>query len=81
MKEIKLESRGNLNNKLIQIEGEPCKYQLKTEFSYRLGFKDDTMKECEFIDPAGGPFITVGTEIEGHIVKAIYSGGIVEFEQ
>lgn len=41
----------------------------------RTGFKDESTKECYFIDPAGGPFITIGSEIEGHVVKAILIDG------
>lgn len=77
---IKLNSRGGTNNKLVQINGESLKYKLETEFCYRVGFKDDSMKECSFIDPSGGPFITIGSVIEGHKVKAIYESGIIEFE-
>lgn len=78
--EIRLDSRGNIDNRLVQVEGEPLKYQLKTEFNYRVGFRDENIDECTFIDPAGGPFITVGSEIDGHTVKAIHESGIIEFE-
>ena len=78
--EIQLNSRGGIDNKLVQMEDNPLRFKLKTEFNYRIGFKDDSKKECTFIDPSGGPFITVGSEIEGYIVKAIYRGGIIEFE-
>lgn len=78
--EIQLKSRNNLNNKLVQAEGEPLKFKLKTDYYYRIGFKDDNMEECTFIDPAGGPFIAVGDEVDGHKVKAIYNDGVVEFE-
>lgn len=75
--EIKLKSRDGTDNRLIQVG--PLKYQLVTPFSYRIGYTDDTMQECSFIDPSGGPLISVGSEIEGHRVKAICNG-IIEFE-
>lgn len=78
--EIQLNSRDNMDNRLVQIEGEPLKYRLKTEFNYRVGFRDENMEECVFIDPAGGPFISIGSEIDGHIVKAIHKDGVIEFE-
>lgn len=78
--EIKLYSREGLDNRLVQVEGEPLKFKLKTDYYYRVGFKEDNTEECTFIDPAGGPFITVGSEIDGHIVKAIYGNGIIEFK-
>lgn len=78
--EIQLKSRGGIDNRLVQIEGEPLKFRLETEFNYRVGFRDESTNECTFIDTAGGPFIVVGSEIDGHIVKAIYKDGTVEFE-
>lgn len=78
--EIKLKSRGGINNKLVQLKDEPLKFQLKTDFNYRVGFNDEAKDEYIFIDPAGGPFIAVGSEIDGHKVKAIHKGAIIEFE-
>lgn len=78
--EIQLNSRGGLDNRLVQVEGEPLKFRLKTDYNYRVGLIDGNSENYSFIDPSGGPFITVGSEIEGHVVKAIHRGGIVEFE-
>lgn len=77
---IQLNSRDGIDNRLVQVEGEPLKFELKTDYNYRVGIIDKNSEEYSFIDPAGGPFITVGSEIEGHKVKAIHKGGIVEFE-
>lgn len=77
-KEIKLQSRGGVDNKLIHIEDN--KYQLQTPYNYRIGFEQDPEKDIIFIDPAGGPFMQVGTEIDGRIIKMIYPKGIIEFE-
>lgn len=77
--EIQLNSRGGIDNRLVQVEGEPLKFKLKTNCNYRVGI-DKNLEEYSFIDPAGGPFITVGSEIEGHVVKAIHKDDIVEFE-
>ena len=79
-KKIQLKSRGGLDNKLVQVEGEPLKFKLETDYNYRIGFKNNNIEGCTFIEPAGGPFITVGSEIERHKVKAIYGNGIIEFE-
>lgn len=79
--EIKLNSRYNENNRLVRINDEELKYLLVTELdTYRAGLIDGTEEQYSFIDPPGGPFITIGTEIDGHKVKAIYKGGIIEFE-
>ena len=78
--EIKLNSRGNLDNKLIQTKEDPYKYQLDTPYNYRVGFLNEHKDKCTFIDPAGGPLISLGDEIQGHKVKAIYTRGIIEFE-
>lgn len=60
----------------MHLEGN--KYKLETDFNYRVGF-DDSMK-CTFIDPAGGPFMYPGYEIEGREIKAIHDEAIIEFE-
>ena len=78
--EIQLNSRDGIDNRLVQVEGNPLRFKLKTEFNYWIGFKDDSREECTFIDPSGGPFIAVGSEGEGHVVKAIYKDGAVELE-
>lgn len=83
MKEvIKLNSRYKENNRLVRIgDNSSLKYQLITELdTWRCGIIEDNPDEYSFIDPSGGPFITKGTEIEGHTVKTIHKGGIIEFE-
>lgn len=80
-KEIKLPSRDNLDNRLIRVGDEDSlMYTLKTNFNYRAGVAEDDDSYYTFIDPSGGPFITPGYEIEGHKVKTIHRGGIIEFE-
>lgn len=78
--EIKLDSRGIDNNRLIQIEGQPLRFRLNTDYAYRIGLEVEDSEKCVFIDPSGGPFITAGSIIDGHKVKAVYKEGIVEFE-
>lgn len=80
LKELQLNSRYGVNNRLIQVESDPLKYKLNSEYNYRVGFNPESPDKLTFIDPEGGPFITVGSKIEGHKVKAIYNGGIIEFE-
>lgn len=42
-------------------------------FEYmRIGYTDDKCSDIQFIDPAGGPFIQLGTEIAKNIVKKIH---------
>lgn len=77
--EIQLHSRGGIDNRLVRVGGEDSTtYELKTPFNYRVGFTDDG--SYTFIDPSGGPFMAVGSEIEGHKIKAIHEGAIIEFE-
>lgn len=78
--EINLESRDGSYNRLVQIESNPLKYKLKTDYCYRVGIIEDNSEQCSFIDPSGGPFICIGCEIDGHKVKSIYKDGIIEFE-
>ena len=77
--EIKLRSRyAHSDNRLVHIEGN--KWKLKTDYNYRLiMYKDGG--HIQSIDPEGGPMISVGTEIEGHIVKSISQDGIIEFKE
>lgn len=79
--EILLNSRYGLDNRLIREGNESSnRYKLDTEFSYRCGIIENNPDEYSFIDPSGGPFIVPGYEINGHKVKSIYKGGIIEFE-
>lgn len=75
-KEITLRGRG-VKHKLLHIEDN--KYQLETDFNYRVGFEKNE-DDITFIDPAGGPFMHVGYEIEGRKIKKLYNKGIIEFE-
>lgn len=80
--EIQLGSRGGLDNRLVRIGDESSnQYQLKTEYNYRCGIIEGTDEEYSFIDPAGGPFIAPGCSINGHVVKSIRKGAIIEFEE
>ncbi len=47
-KEIQLHSRGGIDNKLVQIEGEPLKFKLEAAYGYRVGFKTDDEDDCTF---------------------------------
>lgn len=80
--EIQLNSRYNEDNRLIRIGGEDSlKYKLKASIdTYRVGIIEGNPDEYSFIDPSGGPLITIGSEIDSHIVKSIHKGGIIEFE-
>lgn len=80
--EIQLNSRYGEDNRLVRVGDEDSlKYRLKPSTdTYRVGIIEGNPDEYSFIDPSGGPFITIGSEIEGHKVKAIHKGGIIEFE-
>ena len=77
--EIKLKSRyAHSDNRLVHIEGN--KWKLKTNYQYRLIMYMNST-DIRSIDPEGGPFMSVGAEIEGHIIKSISADGIIEFEE
>ena len=77
--EIKLYSRG-VDNRLVRIGSEDStKYKLETPHYYRMGYSSDN--NYMFIDPSGGPFMAIGTEIDGHKIRKIHDGGIIEFEE
>lgn len=75
---IKLPNRDNINVSLSRIN-EENEYILKMveDVTYRV---IGTMDDIKAVDPSGGPFITVGYQVENYKVKKIYrkeSFGIV----
>lgn len=66
---------------LYKVSDNPLQYELKTLEYLRIGFKEGSDNECTFIDPSGGPMLSLGDKIEGLIIKNIYSNGIIEFEK
>ena len=73
---IKLPNRYGDNVELHELEDNI--YQLKTEFSYRVGFNtDEDFKNGNyiFVDPSGGPFISIGYKIGDKRVSSIYKEG------
>lgn len=84
---IKLKSRYKIENYLRRVGTSDSKdFYLDTKYAYRVGFVDENQSDSyQFVDPSGGPFISVGSEINGHKVKCIYTDNdsnniIVRFE-
>lgn len=82
---VLLSNRWGDHNYLRHIDGR--KYRYEGEDNYlRVGYKDLTEgEEITFIDPPGGPFMSVGGEvfgIEGTIskIEALDKGFMLEFE-
>ena len=62
-KVIKLHSRSGNNNYLELIKDST--YALKVTYPYvRVGYLDGDRNSAKFIDPSGGPMITVGEVLE-----------------
>ncbi|MGM9531193.1 hypothetical protein [Intestinibacter sp.] len=80
MKEIIVKSRyRDVVIKLCPISDSV--YEVHTNSMYtRIGYRNDN--SIEFIDFEGGPFISIGSNIEGNIVKNITKGDnyLIEFE-
>ena len=67
---IKLHSRLGNNNHLELINDKT--YVLKTTYPYvRVGYLDDSRDSAKFIDPSGGPMISVGDKLGESKVKSI----------
>lgn len=84
MKKIKLDSRDYMNNYLLEVEKN--KFKLVTELDCIRVIMDSEHNNIKSIDPPGGPMITVGTDIQGKIVRAIYfspkdKGFIIDFSE
>lgn len=82
---INLPARYGYTHQLIKVGDKT--YQLefdkKSTGTYRrIGFENQSPNAAYVyaIDPEGGPFLAVGTEVDGNIIKSITSGGIIEFE-
>lgn len=69
---IKFQSRyPNVWSKITEIGKKTWQYDTNSQFM-RFGF-DDKTNSINFVDPEGGPFISVGSIIEKkHIVSKIY---------
>jgi hypothetical protein len=78
MKTIKLIARGGYIHTLEHIGNDLWQFvqDLKSGNTYRLiGEYPDNIKA---LDPPGGPYMSVGDEIEGYTIKSIRKGGVFE---
>ena len=83
---LQLESRYGDTHRLIPVDDADEKaYKLTPAFDWMpISVTYDTdekgNKVIKAVDPDGGPFITVGFEVKGHVVGSIYqtvNGGIL----
>jgi hypothetical protein len=61
---IKLSNRYKDKNYLRQIGDKEYKYEGDSDY-LRIGYSTDDKYKIEFIDPSGGPFLSVGSEVFG----------------
>lgn len=61
---IKLSNRYKDKNYLRQIGDKEYKYEGDLEY-IRIGYSTKDKYKIEFIDPSGGPFLSVGSEVFG----------------
>lgn len=74
-------NRGNIKPYLERIGDESSlQYKLQSPFYYRVGFDSDNPDKCTFIDPSGGPFISLDSTIEGYQIESINSDGTITFK-
>ena len=82
---ILLSNRYGVSNYLRKVKERTYKYEGEEDY-IRVGYGNgENKKKIEFIDPSGGPFLSVGSEvfgIEGKInnIKSTDSGFILTFE-
>lgn len=73
MDKIILHSRDGIKNWLEHHEEKT--YILHSELDHiRCGYADDSMREIQFVDPPGGPFMSVGSELmeaDNAVIKSI----------
>jgi len=78
MKTIKLIARGGYIHTLEHIGNDLWQFvqDLRSGNTYRLiGEYPDNIKA---LDPPGGPYMSVGDEIEGYTIKSIRKDGVFE---
>lgn len=75
MKEIKLSNRYGDKNKLVQESDKIWRLELATNY-YRVGIIEGKDNEFSFVDPSGGPFISVG----GNIKRIFDEDNIIKIE-
>lgn len=81
---IKLSNRYKDKNYLRQISDNEYKYEGDLEY-LRIGYRTEDKYKIDFIDPSGGPFLSVGSEvfgIEGKIteINQVDNNYILKFE-
>lgn len=82
---ILLSNRYGEHNYLRKIDKNKYKYESKNGY-LRVGYKEATQEDgYQFIDPSGGPFMAIGSEvfgINGKIsnIESTESGFILTFE-
>lgn len=83
MEEIKLPARYGLCHKLKKVGNTLWEIELdpKSTGTYRLIGLDGEHKIGTYVhalDPEGGPFMAVGSEIEDYVIKSITAQGLFE---
>ena len=69
MKRIILYNRDGAALQLISTEDNVWVFEVDKPHKYvlkycRIGFSDNDAKELEFVDPAGGPFLSIGDKLK-----------------
>ncbi|MBO7211843.1 MAG: hypothetical protein J6V44_12670 [Methanobrevibacter sp.] len=65
---------GGLNAKFVKDHDDI--YNIEVEYNYRVGYKTDPKVDPEFVDPSGGPFISVGYKTANvEVVELFYDEG------
>jgi len=65
---IELPNRDNLKTELVQVKDNIYKLEQEGMYPYRI---IGSVSDIKAIDPSGGPFISVGFEVDGYIVDEI----------
>ena len=70
MKKIYLPNR--YNDRVVLIPIDDNKFKLECTDHYRVGLIENS-NDFSFVDPSGGPFISINSKWDFGIVKRIYS--------
>lgn len=75
MEIINLHNRDGAKLHLVSEDGKLFKFNVDESHKWvleycRIGLMEDN-KTYDFVDPSGGPFLQVGTKVDGRLIEAI----------
>ena len=74
MEKIQFKNRNGDDITFEKVGDNTYKFYSSFNYGMRMGYKDDAMKEISFVDPSGGPFVSIGyiiPEINEEVIEIL----------